>query len=195
MTDTTLAAAPQALYRGGTPLPPSLAGCSVKILDDMPDYGAFSAELHVGGRLVGTLENRGNGGGSWFRHATRADADVWTRACEEFRPTAQQAWEEASAEIWRESNGGAGMSATQPLSDSLVAESLADALYGDAAIVRDLGRRRNILIRLDADDDRVARINRPYAAWSDEIAASMTRQTPDARSREVWVRGTGWVQF
>jgi hypothetical protein len=83
---------------------------------------AFAAEIIRDGRTLGTIENDGMGGGTWFHHHTAADRAWWEEACAAFVEQANLIAAADAAEIGFPPLDG-------PLSETSVAECLADTLF------------------------------------------------------------------
>lgn len=154
----------------GAVVPAEAARWTVKPTGSMSTRNgvAFTAEVYDGKTLVGTIENLGNGGGTWFHHANHGSYRLWERLVEEYV-------------------------AANPDDDTIryvSAECLADALYEEVALARDLDRKRNAVVMRDGDRDQIVVLNR---ALDDRLRAFL-RGSPEWAGCMVWIRKTGWAK-
>lgn len=158
----------------GVEIPAGLEHVTLKILGEHPsrDGVAFSAEVHNDvagqrGHVVGIIENQGNGGGTWFYNHTFADRQWWDALVKEF----------------------AGLPACEY--PELADEHLADVLYDNAAMFRDLNRKRSPLVRWNGDNDDI-RIYR--GKWDPALEGGLKDLAlKESATVERWVKSKGWV--
>lgn len=150
----------------GATVPAVAANLTVKVTGEMKtsDGVAFTATVHEGKMLLGTIENEGRGGGTWLRPASAS---------------ARGRWDDIVAEH-----------ALLNPEDELVAhENLANDLYEEVATIRDMNRKRNLTVRVDKDPAHILRYNCPT---TDQGGRDHVRKEFGDRA-EVWVKGTGWT--
>lgn len=157
----------------GERVPQGMADLAVKIAGEMQsrDGIAFNAGVWRDNDLIGVIENKGDGGGTWFHHHTAKDMHWWRSMVEQFKP------------IIAEDEPEYG--------DFMAEESLADRLYENAAMFRDLNRKRSVIIRIDGDNDDI----RLYkGTWDAQLAAHFAAEkVRNRKTIERWVKNEGWV--
>lgn len=163
------------------------------------DGVAFTAEVRVGGRVVGLIENHGTGGGTWFSGATAADRKAW----EEF--------ERGYAELNPEpeppggSNPQTGPSGaevrTYPVDWTFVPDA-ADLLFTEADLRKRLDgyvKRGSVVVRKigvtpqewQDDDHEFGTLRIKGHGWDEALRAAKAR--PDAVGYETYLPSRGWV--
>lgn len=96
---------------------------------------AFNAEVYDGKILVGTIENQGTGGGTWFMPHGREARESWAAMVDAFRPMSEF--------------------------PALAEEDLADVLYDEVALAAEMNRKRNGAVMLNEDRDQILLFNVP----------------------------------
>lgn len=161
----------------GYVVPAEAATLRVKITGrmDTSDGEAFTAEVYDGKRLRGIIEQLGHGGGTDFRHATFEDMKWFDALANEYA---------AIDEDHR----------------FVAHESLLNDLYEEAALYRDMNRKRNAVILVSEIAGTVVKaggeiveadirmLNRPL---DDKSREWIRGQFPTAK---VWIKSKGWVQ-
>lgn len=107
-------------------LPASLTGVAIvrKYQHQTRNGVAYAADLTRDGVLLGTIENDGNGGGTWFYNADLPARELWLTACTEFVDAATAMFARDAAEM-----GLPPLPSDKSLDLSLVGEYLADVLF------------------------------------------------------------------
>jgi hypothetical protein len=150
----------------GETIPFAAQGIVLEITGEMntSDGVAFRAIVTHHGIDVGTIENEGRGGGTWFRPASGEARAWWEELVKRF---AEIKPDEYSHE-----------------------EALADLLYDDAALAKFLNRKRNAVFRRDGDNVNLRILNGP----PDEKAREFIREhfLGDGAVVEMWVKNKGW---
>lgn len=158
----------------GVKVPAALSDVTVKILGETPsaDGVAFRGEVRRGRKTLGTIEQDGRGGGTWFRPASGEDRAWWDEMV-------------AAHTLILE---GAGEPAF------IADENLANDLYEEAALARDMNRKRSVTFRLDGDCEQIFRTNVPLSAPPARVDAVKAKIAADYKDRspELWVKNTGW---
>lgn len=164
-------------YTGDT-IPASLANVTLEITGEMETHDgvAFNALVRAGGKVVGTIENEGRGGGTWFHHHDLVARTWWEEAVKEFEP------------ILKEEEGDIGFAPNAE-------EWLADRLYEDAALRKELDRKRSLLMRVNGDNDRIIIFKtKPAEVLPHPIkrAAIANAHSKVGDIVEFWIKGKGW---
>lgn len=154
-------------------IPPSMVDVTLKITGEMMarEGVAFSAEVLRDGKVVGTIENQGYGGGTWFHQRDRETATWWDEAVTAYGKILVDEGDE--------------------FGDQFAAEMLADALYENAALKRDLDRKRSPLVRFDRDNEGIKIYK---GKWDDQLRKQVLAKAKESGVSlvERWVKGEGW---
>lgn len=134
------------------------------------DGVAFNASVKVGRALVGTIENQGSGGGTWFRPLTAAAHTQW------------QQWIRGYSDLHRDEQ-------------FLVEESAADLLYTEADLLKRFKRfasRGSTVVRERVTDHRAWMLDGcPFATV--KAPAEQALRVAASRGYEVFLPDRGWV--
>jgi hypothetical protein len=166
----------------GKTVPAEAAALTIKPTGQMMsrDGVAFTADVKRGKTLIGTIEQDGHGGGTYFHHATYPDREFWERLVADHTAILESLGESTFA----------------------VEETLANDLHEEVALTRDLNRKRRLTVRVDAVDpdefdDKfdILTVNVQITAPAPRLAAVKTKIAADfaGRNPAFWVKGEGWV--
>jgi hypothetical protein len=173
-TEHSAPATPPAFFAlpfSGEKVPAALAEVNLRITGEMPTHDgiAFGAEVRRNGKIIGTIENQGTGGGTWFHHH---DVEVMNW------------WHEREQEMKRilvEVEGD---------TEFMAEEIMCDRLFEDVALYKELNRKRSLLLRFNenVNDIRIFR-----GGWDSDVklwVADEKRKTGATVDR--WIKNTGW---
>lgn len=152
----------------GVVVPAAAAALTIKITGEMNTYDgvAFTAEVRDGKHLRGVIEQDGRGGGTDFRHATYADAQWFAALVDEYAAIDEE-------HRW------------------VAHESLCNDLYEEVAMIRDLNRKRTVVIRIDKDNDQILGIGKTKPGDAGAAAWAARRYGDRA---EVWSKAASrWI--
>ena len=156
----------------GKAVPAAFADVRLVNLREMKSYDgvAFNAEVKRGRTLLGTIEQDGRGGGTWFR-AANAEAREWFDGQVTLYEHLQIAL--TGCKSWA------------------AHEALCNDLYEEPAQIRDNNRRRNVTFRLPGDAPELVRTFQKAPASDPAVVAAckaqLARTDPAA---EVWNKAT-----
>lgn len=175
----------------GALLPASVADVTLKLTGEMNarEGLAFTAEVRRGKKLVGTIENQGGGGGTWFHHHAVEEMRWWNEAAAQYAAILAEHAEgdefmsaEDNRKFYRE-NPGQGH------------EALADALYENAALYRDLNRKRSLMVRVNGDNDQILIFSAKPAEvlpHPDRRKTVVDQVSKPGDTVEFWIKNKGW---
>lgn len=149
----------------GLVVPAAAARWTVKPIGSMrtADGEAFRAEVYADGDCIGTIENEGRGGGTWFRPAHAAARIAFDAMVEEYAAISED-------NRW------------------VPHESLCNDLYEEVALARELNRKRNAVVMLDGDRDQIMVFN---SKADDRLRAHLREKYGERAS--LWIKGSGWL--
>lgn len=155
----------------GDKVPAALEEITLKIKGEFATHDgiAFGAEVRRNGKLIGNLENQGTGGGTWFHHHN-VEVMNW--------------WRERELEMKRilvEVEGD---------TDFMAEEIMADRLYDNAALYKELNRKRSPIIRINHDNDNIRGFK---GTWDAPLEAGLkARAAKEGATYERWIKNKGW---
>ena len=151
----------------GAVVPARAAALTLKKIQQMETScgAAFRADVYDGKRLIGTIEQDGNGGGTWFRHADVEARDLWESLVTE-------------------------QAVVDPEWAFVAHEHLANNLFEEVALFKEMNRKRNGVVMLDGNREAILVFNAPL----DDRLRAYVRREFEGQSPMVWVKGEGWAQ-
>lgn len=159
----------------GDRVPASMADLEIRITGEMQSREgvAFNAEVRKltarSSTVLGIIENQGNGGGTWFVPYDPSARKWWQEMVEAFKPVIAEDEPEYG--------------------ESFAEESLADRLYENAALYRDLNRKRSVVIRVNGDNDQIFVYK---GTWDARMATHFAAEARKGKTIERWIKNQGW---
>jgi hypothetical protein len=128
----------------------------------------FSAVVKDGRTVLGTIEQDGHGGGTWFRPTSREAGERWEHLSRQFHDVALAAGDDVN--VW------------------LYNESFPDVLADEALTTREFNRKRSPIWKetIDAEDPMGFR----GKVTVEQAKAHLAKHKPES---VIWVKGTGWT--
>lgn len=161
-------------------VPDAAAALDIRPQGELPTYDgvAFNAHVHYRGddkrfhqgEMIGLISNEGRGGGTWFRPAAVGANDFWMSLTAEHKALLQE---------------------HDPDTVAFAEEDLADALYDNAQLFKEMNRRRNVVVLPDKNDTTRILVSSVPGKDLEKARGAIRTQYPGSL---VWIKKKGWEE-